>query len=406
MSCVRQQLWTVGGGKGGVGKSFLTASMGLTLAKMGKSVILVDADLGAGNLHTFLGIKTPGATIYDVLENRAADSDVVVATEHPLLKLVSCARGAYGTANPTARQKERMIEFLSHLVADHVLVDLGSGISFNVLDLFNITDAGIVITVPDPASLQSAYDFIKNALLRKIQQSFGSNYLVMRALMRFGSGDGTSALRTMMDFYDLLCTTDPQVAEKVSALVDTFHPLVLINLAASDQDQQVAEILQSTCKKFLNTDLRFCGLVVFDPCIKRAAQGMSLLNLDEEKSAAAAQIEDTVQRLINCARTKPETGSPLSVPSTPTIGLNDNLDFMGRQLHIQTEDMGYAGRFITTQVFCNGKVILSTKSEYPANLRSPDGPAHVADLMRNQHFGVIQDLEAKKTRILQPSPNR
>ena len=88
---------------------------------------------------------------------------------------------------------------------------------------------------------------------------------------------------------------------------------------------------------------------------------------------------------------------------TPTTGLNDNLDFMGRILHIQTEDVGYSGRCITTQVFCNGRLLLSTKSDYPAILSAHSGRANIAKLMREQHFTVIQDLEKRKLRIQQPN---
>jgi len=51
----RKIIWTIGGGKGGSGKSFITANVGICLAKSGLRVILIDADLGGANLHTFLG---------------------------------------------------------------------------------------------------------------------------------------------------------------------------------------------------------------------------------------------------------------------------------------------------------------------------------------------------------------
>ena len=57
----RRQVWSLGGGKGGIGKSLLTASLGWQLARMGKRVVLVDADLGGANLHTCLGLAAPGA---------------------------------------------------------------------------------------------------------------------------------------------------------------------------------------------------------------------------------------------------------------------------------------------------------------------------------------------------------
>jgi flagellar biosynthesis protein FlhG len=55
----RRQIWSIGGGKGGIGKSLLAASIGWQLARMGRRVVLVDADLGGANLHTCLGLPAP-----------------------------------------------------------------------------------------------------------------------------------------------------------------------------------------------------------------------------------------------------------------------------------------------------------------------------------------------------------
>jgi len=55
----RQIVYAVGGGKGGVGKTVLTASLGIGLASLGHQVVIVDADLGGANLHTCMGILEP-----------------------------------------------------------------------------------------------------------------------------------------------------------------------------------------------------------------------------------------------------------------------------------------------------------------------------------------------------------
>jgi len=396
----KRQIWTIGAGKGGVGKSFLTASMGLVLARMGKSVLVVDGNLGSANLHTLLGIKSPGCTVRDILENRTTTAEGLIATAEPGLRLLSCSDGGLGLANPTASERAQMISFLATLDADHVLVDLGAGASRDVLDFFNFCDEGIVVATPDPASLQNAYGFIKNAIYGRIQQRLGSNEVVANALDIFTGGKVHSQHRTMMDFYDLLCTSDPKIAEKVAALVDSFQPLVVINMAVSEQDQHVAEIIQSACKKYLNVDIRFCGLIRWDPAVTSASQMMNLLDFDDEKSIALGQIRATVQRLLNSSEPNQNSDCSRPVPATPTMGLNDNLDFMGRQFHIQTEDLGYAGRCITTQVFCNGKVVLSTKSEYPATLHHLPDRNNISELMRKQHFNVIQELESKRLHLL------
>ncbi len=395
------KFWTFGGGKGGVGKSFLTSAIGVALARKNKSVIAVDADLGSANLHTYLGIKNPNHTLLDHLENGLAADDVLLPTFQSGLRLISCAGDILGMANPQSERKEKIIQFIAGLQADYILVDLGAGTSYTVLDFFNMSHEGIVIVTPDPASMQSAYAFIKSAIYRRIQMDFSYNEAVMQALHRCLESDVSQRPRTMMEFYDLVCTTDPTIAESVAKVVEHYEPLLLINLAGSAQDQRVAEIIQSASKKFLNVNIRLGGMITMDPIIRRACQRMEILGFDDPHNRPAKEIQNVVNCLLNCSDEEAVTLNEASqVPSTPTMGLNDNLDFMGKQIHIQTEDLGFKGRSISTQVFCEGRVILSTKSEYPASLKNRSNPAEVTELMRKQHFNVIRELESKKARIL------
>jgi flagellar biosynthesis protein FlhG len=366
----------------------------------------VDADLGSANLHTYLGIKSPSHTLLDALEGKAAVADVLLPTPEPGLKLLSCAGDILGLANPDSERKDKIINFISSLQADYILVDLGAGTSYNVLDFFNISHEGIIIVAPDPASMQNAYAFIKSAIYRRIERDFNGNPVVADALDRCRTCEAVSRPRTMMEFFELLCTTDPLVAERVALLVESYRPLMIINTASSAQDQRVAEILQSASKRFLNVDIRFCGLIVSDPAVRRATQRLELLDFSDRPGLAAKQIQQTVSCLLNYS----DSDSPSSarhaanpLPATPTMGLNDNVDFMGKQFHIQTEDLGYTGRSITTQVFCDGKVVLSAKSEYPVNLESQASRGEITDLMRRQHFNVIRELESKKVHILHSS---
>ncbi len=85
------------------------------------------------------------------------------------------------------------------------------------------------------------------------------------------------------------------------------------------------------------------------------------------------------------------------------MGLNDELEILDKHLHIQTEDLGYTGRCITTQVFCRGRVILSTKSAYPSTISDGNARGQITELMRRQHFNVIRELESKKVRLLHPA---
>jgi hypothetical protein len=80
-------------------------------------------------------------------------------------------------------------------------------------------------------------------------------------------------------------------------------------------------------------------------------------------------------------------------------GLNDNLVVMGRELHVQTEDLGAEGGGIITQVFCEGRVVLSTKSEYSQALRDLDAGDRLAESMRAQHYHVMREIETRRTKF-------
>jgi hypothetical protein len=82
------------------------------------------------------------------------------------------------------------------------------------------------------------------------------------------------------------------------------------------------------------------------------------------------------------------------------MGLNNNLEFMGKKLHVQTENMGFPVAHIVTQVFCGGRVLLSKKSEYASNSREPQDLTKIQKLMHAQHCQIIQEITDKKKRIL------
>jgi hypothetical protein len=76
------------------------------------------------------------------------------------------------------------------------------------------------------------------------------------------------------------------------------------------------------------------------------------------------------------------------------VGLNDNVEFMGKRLHVQTESIGSPSPCIVTQIFSNGRVIFSKKSECSPDLNG------IQDLMNQQHSQVLKTIVEKEARIL------
>jgi len=145
----RRQIWSVGGGKGGIGKSLITASLGWQLARMGQRVVLVDADLGGANLHTCLGLPTPERTLTDFIQRRVDTIEEALAeTGAPGLRLLSGAGDLLTAANIKHMQKVRILKKLRSLDVDVVLIDIGAGTSFNSLDFFLLSDVAILAAAP------------------------------------------------------------------------------------------------------------------------------------------------------------------------------------------------------------------------------------------------------------------
>ena len=135
----RGRIIAVGGGKGGVGKSLVTSSLGISLAQHGQRVVVIDADLGGANLHTCLGLSTPVRTLSDFIARRVESiEDVVLETGVKNLRLISGAHDHLTASNLKYFQKTRLLSRIATVDADYILLDIGAGISFNIVDFFLI----------------------------------------------------------------------------------------------------------------------------------------------------------------------------------------------------------------------------------------------------------------------------
>jgi flagellar biosynthesis protein FlhG len=163
---------SVTSGKGGVGKSNIVVNLGLALAQQRLNVLLIDADLGLGNLDILLGL-TPKFTIQDVLSLQYRLADVIV--EGPGgLKILAASSGISELAMLDESQKLFLLDEMDHYTedVDVVLIDTGAGISSNVL-FFNIAATERIIVVNNqPPSIADAYALIKVLATQYGEKSF------------------------------------------------------------------------------------------------------------------------------------------------------------------------------------------------------------------------------------------
>lgn len=165
----KPRILSVGGGKGGVGKSLVATNLAVAIARLGQRVVLVDADLGAANLHAFFGIYVPRTTVQSFFTDRLPRlDDALLDCGIPRLKLLAGSSGL-ASADVGHSQRQRLLVALRGLDADYVIIDVGAGTSVGVLDLFDVAAQRLVVLVPQVTSVQNAYAFIKGALHRALR---------------------------------------------------------------------------------------------------------------------------------------------------------------------------------------------------------------------------------------------
>ncbi len=149
------------GGKGGVGKTTLTADLGISLARSGRRVLLVDLDLGLANLDVVLRVRSD-RTVEDALEGRCAFEDCVIRGPEGVY-LLPAGSGSAKMGKPDAARRAELLAGISRLAVDYdiLLADSAAGIGPDVLAFAAAADHVFVVTTPNPAALTDAYGLIK-----------------------------------------------------------------------------------------------------------------------------------------------------------------------------------------------------------------------------------------------------
>ncbi len=294
----QREVWAVGGGKGGTGKTFLAANLGISLAKMGRRIILVDADLGCANLHTSLGVLHPTATLSDFLKGRVKKiQDVVTPTEIPNVSLISGAQDFLEIANPRYAEKMRLIRQLQDLEFDLIILDLGAGTSFNILDFFLIANEGILSVIPEPTSIENVYRFIKSAFYRRFKKVV-KEPAVRELISQAMDQKNERGIRTPHDLIGQVVAIDPSVGARLQQSMESFAPKLVVNQVRSNDDITLGFSMRSSCSKYFGIKLEYLGYVEFDDCVWQATKKKRPLLLEYPYSASARCLHRVANNLV------------------------------------------------------------------------------------------------------------
>ena len=148
-------------GKGGVGKTSIVGNLGYAFAKIGKKVLILDADLGLGNLDVLLGLA-PKFNLSHVIMGEKSIEDILIDGPGKMM-ILPASSGIQELTSLTKEQKVQILKQLDSLIdsVDVLFIDTAAGISSNVMD-FNATAQEVVVVVsPEPTSITDAYALMK-----------------------------------------------------------------------------------------------------------------------------------------------------------------------------------------------------------------------------------------------------
>lgn len=298
-----KEIWAIGGGKGGIGKSFIISSMGNYLARQGKKVVLVDADLGAANLHTFLGMGKPEKSLTDFFESREPLASLLVDTEIDNLKLLAGAIHSMVPENIKYVQKLKFFRHIKKLEADFVLIDLGAGVHFNTIDTFLLADRKIVVIVPEITAIENMYGFIKIVFFRHLMNILGRNDFKDEFKEAWGQRQ-RHGFTTLKQFVDYLKSQSESVGRIIDRELAGFRVDIVLNQIKRKREKRIGNSVKSICLKYFGLDARYAGFIETDDFITRTLNNRQPYIQTYPESKCAREVATIVHSLISNEQVK------------------------------------------------------------------------------------------------------
>ncbi len=294
----RNKIWAIGGGKGGVGKSLVTANVSICLALMGYKVVAVDLDLGGANLHTCLGLPIPELTLSDYVSKKVTQfEDLLVTTPITNLKIVSGAQDEIGIANLKHMHKNKIISKLHELDADFILFDLGAGTSFNTVDFFISADKGILVSLPEPTSIENTYRFIKTVYYRRLKMIEG--FLDIEPLINQAMNAKLSTPNSSpSDMIRRVIEINPQMGMRLKQEIARFQPSFILNQVRGQADIDIGFSIQSVCRRYFGIELDYVGYLDYDASVWQSVKKRRPLLMEAPNSKLVHHFDRIVHRLL------------------------------------------------------------------------------------------------------------
>lgn len=294
-SRARPHIIAFAAGRGGTGRSLLAANVAVYLAQTGKKVVAVDADPAGGSLHLLLGAQRPPRGFGEFLRGKVEGiTELIVDTPVAGVGLVGGEGSAFGTTRPKQTAKG-ILAALNTLEVDFVVLDLGPPDSTIVLDLWLAADVPILVTLPDPASIEATYRFAKSGFIRRLRTTRGLDKLVTNP---------QGPPRAALDLYRAARDASGP-ADRLEQEIRRYRPRFIVNQTRTLPDLKLGTWMSAAARRRLGHTFEYLGHVESDETVWLAARRRRPLMAEYPDAKVAKNIERIARRVLSGESERP-----------------------------------------------------------------------------------------------------
>jgi flagellar biosynthesis protein FlhG len=294
-------IYSIGGGKGGVGKSFITANLGVLFAKRGKKVVLIDLDLGGSNLHTFLGIQNPKSGLDDFLNKKINNlKDAASKSDINGLSIICSMNCSLEIANLLYTQKQKIIRAIQSLPYDYILLDLGAGTDFNTIDFFLTSNEGIFIFTPEPTSVENTLRFIKAISYRRLKQILKQS--AFSSILKEFANNGKDADTSLPSFIEFLEEQGSEKAGELLSILGEYKFRFNLNEFRKQTSQKFGENIERVCNRHFYSKFQFLGYVSYDERVHDSISSRKIFINNYPYTSTATDLQYITNKIIEESR--------------------------------------------------------------------------------------------------------
>lgn len=295
----KKNIIVVSSGKGGIGKSFLCANIGMAISQLNKKVTLTDLNLGAPSLHNFMGHTFPDRSIREFVNDKYANlHSMLQKSQFSDTELITCASDTMGITALTYSQRQRLIRGLKALNCDILCMDLPTGSRTEELELFVLATHGVVVLDSMPATLENTFNFLKDMVFRILAGLFKKNKEIQKFLEEAFSLHSKLKLDRVSKVLETLNQLDRKKTEEAESVLSDFRPLFLLNQVRDEEDEEIVEPFRNLIRKYLDLNSEFLGSVAFDDKVLECSAGSVPFLLDKPDCKTSSDIKLIAEKLL------------------------------------------------------------------------------------------------------------